>query len=88
MGKSSRDRDILDFAAVQQPDGSYFDRSGTISWYNEVGQLHKVDGPAIIYPDGCGVDWCLNGDIFQFAEWLIKLNKPDECKMLLRLQYE
>ena len=26
-------------------------------------------------------------DIFQFAEWLIELNKPDECKMLLRLRY-
>tara|TARA_B110000503_G_scaffold135395_1_gene215938 strand:+ start:1937 stop:2203 length:267 start_codon:yes stop_codon:yes gene_type:complete len=88
MGKSSRDRDIVDFAAVQQPDGSYFDRSGTISWYNEVGQLHKVDGPAIIYPDGCGVDWCLNDKHYLFNEWLIKLNKTDEEKMMLKLQYD
>ena len=28
------------------------DSLGTKRWYNELGQLHRIDGPAIIYTDG------------------------------------
>ena len=72
--------------AVEQPDGSYLHNDGAISWYNERGDTHREDGPACIFSNG-ELEWWLNGGIFQFAEWLIELNKPDECKMMLRLQY-
>jgi hypothetical protein len=86
MGESNRDEDIRLFKAEEQSDGSYFDRDGNTTWYNEAGQLHREDGPASIYTSG-SLLWFLNGYLYSFAEWLIKLNKPDEVKMLLRLQY-
>ena len=84
--ESTRDEDIGLFGAVEQSDGSYVDREGNITWYNDAGEWHREDGPACIFSNG-ELEWWLNGDIFQFAEWLIELNKPDESKMLLRLQY-
>jgi len=84
---SSRDDDILDFAAVQQPDGSWLHNDDAIVWYNEKGGYHREDGPAVRYASG-KIDWYLNDDVnYSFDEWCIKLNKSDEEKMLLRLQY-
>ena len=34
--------------------------NGTKRWYNEHDQLHRIDGPAIIWSDG-GADWYING---------------------------
>jgi hypothetical protein len=75
-----------DREAVEQSDGSYLNVYGITTWYDEAGQLHKDDGPAIILPDG-SVNWYLHGESYSFDEWLIKLNKSDEAKMMLRLQY-
>jgi hypothetical protein len=86
MDESNRDEDIRLFHAVEQSDGSYVDRVGNISWYNKHGEWHREDGPAVIYSNG-EVEWMINGYNYTFAEWLIELNKPDEDKMLLRLQY-
>ena len=36
------------------------DEYGAIRWYNEAGQLHREEGPAIEYADGTKV-WYLNG---------------------------
>ena len=84
---SSRDYDIGNCGAVEQSDGSYVDRDGCITWYNKHGEWHREDGPACIYRDG-SVEWFINGTTYwSFAEWLIELNKSDEAKMLLRLQY-
>ena len=49
MGSSSRDYDIFFDGAVEQSDGSYLNKYGTITWYNEEGEIHREDGPAIIY---------------------------------------
>lgn len=38
------------------------DKSGTIKWYNEDGQYHKEDGPAIVYSNGDKF-WYINGDL-------------------------
>ena len=84
--ESTRDEDIGLFGAVEQSDGSYLDCEGHISWYNELGQRHRKDGPAVIYPTG-DVEWWLNGNYYFVDDWLIKLNKSDECKMMLRLCY-
>jgi hypothetical protein len=86
MDESNRDDDIRNFNAVEQSDGSYVDIDGCITWYNELGEWHREDGPAVIYSGG-NIDWWLNGVNYTFARWLIELNKPDEVKMLLRLRY-
>ena len=83
--KSYIDFDINLYGAVEQPDGSWLHNDGDIFWYNELGQRHRKDGPAVIKSDG-EIYWYFNGDSYKFDEWL-KLNKTDEEKMLLRLQY-
>ena len=77
----------IDFDAVEQSDGSWLHNDGSVCWYNEDGDIHREDGPAIKYYGSGDVGWCLNNRIYTFAEWLIELNKTDECKMMLRLQY-
>ena len=34
---------------------------GTLVWRNDRGQVHREDGPALIYPDGEQY-WCINGE--------------------------
>ena len=34
--------------------------SGTTKWFNEVGQYHRIEGPAVEYADG-NKSWYLNG---------------------------
>ena len=87
MGNSSRDCDIVDFDAVLQSDGSYIDRDGDMSWYNEIGEWHREDGPAVIYGGSGSAEWYFNDASYTFDGWCIVLNKTDEEKMLLRLQY-
>jgi|TARA_R110000744_G_scaffold362620_1_gene470710 hypothetical protein len=84
--RSTRDFIIKHYDAIEQSDDSYVDRDGVITWFNELGQYHREDGPSLIYPTG-EIDWFLNGVNYTFADWCNKLNKPDESKMLLRLQY-
>ena len=84
---SVRDEFIERYGAVEQSDGSYVDKFAATSWFNEDGAYHREDGPAIIHVD-TGVNWCLNGLTYpSFDEWCIALNKTDEDKMMLRLQY-
>jgi hypothetical protein len=85
LNSSNRDYDMM-FGAVEQSDGSYIDdHNDRITWYNEAGAYHREDGPALITMTGAG--WYLNDDGYSFDDWLIKLNKSDETKLLLRLQY-
>jgi hypothetical protein len=84
--RSTKDHDILKWGAVEQPDGSYIDNISLIMWYNEAGERHREDGPAMIGTDGV-MQWILNDIMYTFDEWLIKLNKNEGDKMLLRLQY-
>jgi hypothetical protein len=86
MDKSSRDYAIDDYEAVEQPDGSYVDMEGVITWYNELGYYHRKDGPALTYLTG-RVYWFINGRRYSFDGWCIQLNKTDEDAMMLRLQY-
>jgi hypothetical protein len=90
---SNRNFDMI-FGAVEQSDGSYVDSDGCITWYNEAGEYHNEDGPAIAFTSGSirwyatgQFGWYLNGIYLSLSEWLIKSNKTDEEKMLLRLQY-
>jgi hypothetical protein len=85
--KSSRKNNIEYIGAILQPNGSYINARGAIVWYNESGDIHKEDGPAIVYLDGIS-GWWLNDECYTFNEWCNKLNIPDEQKLLLRLQYD
>jgi hypothetical protein len=85
-GVTSRDIAINEYGAELQPDGSYRSVDGYIMLYNEQGQVHSEDGPAIIYPNG-NVSWCYDGLSYSFNTWLTLSDATDEAKMLLRLQY-
>lgn len=37
------------------------DSDGTKTYYNDDGQIHREDGPALIYPNGCTEHW-INGE--------------------------
>jgi len=87
MGESSKASDMDIYGAVEQSDGSYIDRNNEITWYNAHEQMHREDGPAIIYDGSGDVEWWLNDAPYTFNEWCIALNKTDEQKMLLRLRY-
>jgi len=83
---SSRVYDIIMHHFIEQSDGSYLHCDGDIFWYNEAGLCHREDGPSLTLTDGRML-WYLNGIYYSFDEWCIKLNKSDEEKMMLRLQY-
>jgi hypothetical protein len=66
-------------------DGEYF-------WYDEAGQVHREDGPAIINETDIFGErthsWCINGEDVRFKEFLEVSSASDEVKMMLRLQYD
>jgi hypothetical protein len=88
---SSRERHIIKYNAVASPDGSNLHNDGDVYWYNELGEIHREDGPSIrtdkspsfLYP----VAWYLNDINYSFNEWLKLTPITDEQKLLLRLQY-
>jgi hypothetical protein len=73
--------------AVQQSNGSYINMFNTTKWYNEHGQYHREDGPAVTYNTGKARYW-LNDINYSFNEWLKLTPITDEQKLLLRLQYD
>jgi len=84
---SMRDGHVQLFDAVEQSDGSYLLNDAWLYWYNEEGEVHREDGPSVIAPRRGDVYWYINDLQYTFDEWCIQLNKSDEDKMLLRLQY-
>ena len=92
-GSSTRLEDhIKDWNATQLEDGSWLHDHGHVYWYNDLGGLHREDGPAITSPlNKYGVVevwWYLNDSHCpSFDDWLIKVKISDEAKMMLRLQY-
>ena len=97
MGKwfsemNAREVYIIEFDAEEQSDGSYVDRSGDVYWYNEEGDIHREDGPAVVWepPSAYAASytaWWLDGKEFKFDEWIKLTPISDEQKMLLRLRY-
>jgi hypothetical protein len=86
-GESSRDFAINQLHAIKHDNGSYIDYHDTQRWYNDIGELHRDDGPAVVYPDG-GAYWYLYGGIHSLNTWLKLTSITDEQKLLLRLQYD
>jgi hypothetical protein len=48
------------------------DEFGMKRWFNEEGELHRLDGPAIVQPNG-SKEWCVNGKLHRIdgpaVEW-------------------
>ena len=85
---SARDVHIEDYDAYECSDGSWLHNDGDVYWYNELGEVHREDGPAVIQLRSDIFDeWFLNDRQYSFYEWCKELNKTDGEKMLLRLQY-
>jgi hypothetical protein len=89
MSGSSRINHINDYDAIEQPDGSWLHDDGDVYWYNELGEIHRDDGPAILRPymEYTCVDWFFNDEEYSLEGWLYLSTIPDEDKMLLKLQY-
>jgi hypothetical protein len=77
---------------VLQDDGSYLHNDGEYFWYNEAGQIHREDGPAITCEsdnlDDRDHSWYLNDEDLTLEEFLRETPVSDEIKMMLRLRYE
>jgi hypothetical protein len=86
---SSRERHIIKYNAVASPDGSNLHNDGDVYWYNELGEIHREDGPAILRPymEYTCVDWFFNDEEYSLEDWLKLTTIPDEDKMMLRLRY-
>lgn len=57
---------------------------GTI--YDDDCIWHRIDGPAVIWPDG-GVAWYINGRDYSFKSWSRLVNLTDEELFLLKMTY-
>jgi len=86
---SSRINHIYDYDAVEQSDGSWLHDDGDVYWYNEEGEIHREDGPAILRPymEYICEDWFFNDEEYSLEDWLKLSTIPDEDKMMLRLRY-
>jgi len=78
---------IKHYDATLLPNGSYINKYNTINWYNDKGDSHRENGPAILYTSGNMV-WILHDNYYTFKEYLKATPISDEQKLLLRLQYD
>jgi hypothetical protein len=97
MSDSNKTSHIRHYGAEEQADGSWLHNDGDVYWYNDKGDVHRADGPAVIrhdqnpnnaYPnDWSKLSWRFNGAAYEFNAWLKVTTVTDEQKLLLRLQY-
>jgi hypothetical protein len=59
---------------------------GERRWFDSNGQFHRVDGPAIEWPDGYNW-WYLHDHKLTFDEWLDQVDISDEDKVMMKLKY-
>ena len=83
----SRTYAINECVAILQPNGSYITNEDITVWFNNQGQYHREDGPAIIYKNNHSL-WFNHGEPLSFNNWLKQSKTTDKQKLLLRLQYE
>jgi hypothetical protein len=83
---SSRTYAINECGAVLLQNGSYLTNENITVWFNDKGEYHRENGPAVIYKNNHSL-WFNHGVPLLFKNWLIQSNTTDEQKLLLRLQY-
>ena len=61
---------------------------GSKSWFKN-GKRHRNDGPAIVFANGGGIRWYLNGDYYYHFEHWLEANDEisDSKKLFLKLKY-
>jgi hypothetical protein len=85
---NSRYYAIKNVAATLQPNGSYLTNDNITVWFNDLGQYHRLDGPAITYNNTSRVCWYISGNNYTINTYLKHTPISDEQKLLLRLQYD
>jgi hypothetical protein len=83
--RSMREYNAKFYDEVARSDGSYINKHGAFSWYNDAGVYHRLDGPATQLDKM--VSWWINGELYSFEEWCIKLNKTGNELVLLQAAY-
>jgi hypothetical protein len=68
---STKEFDIKHNGVVAHYDGTYINDIGSLFWYNEAGERHREDGPAIIFAGGTSC-WYLNDTEYTYNEWQTK----------------
>lgn len=60
---------------------------GSQRWVRKVTKnLHREDGPAIVYADG-HVIWALNNTLLTFNRWCNAMKITDQQKLILAIKY-
>ena len=70
-----------------QKDGSFIDDDTDQFWLNDAGEIHREDGPAIIFNIEPVVYWVLNNIRYRFDDWLNELGLSEEWDTYYRLIY-
>jgi hypothetical protein len=63
------------------------DRYGNKCWFNEKGELHREDGPAIEYADG-NQEWYQNGELHRLDGAAIITNMGDKYWFIEGMEYD
>ena len=75
------------YNAVRHEDDSYILDNGEILWYNRDGEIHREDGPAIVWPDG-KFNYFLHDIQYSYVEWKLAINpnmsKADKVKLVMK----
>ena len=79
--------DKRNYGAVALADGSWLHNDGDIYRYDDDGQVHSLEGPAVIDKQFGELHWYMHGNLLSFDIWILESTLPDNEKMLLRLQY-
>jgi len=88
VNESKRVRCLKLFGVItkQSNDGSWLHTNGDICYYNDAGDYHREDGPAVININN-NVRWFYCDTEYRFSNWCYKVGCSDEAKMMLRLRY-
>ena len=65
--------------------------SGTVIWWlgdslHRHGEIHRTDGPAVIYPNGTK-EWWYRGRKFTFEDWSHELRLTNDEIGIIKLKY-
>lgn len=66
------------------PSGPIKYTTGMVRWYNSLGELHRMDGPAVTYTNGCVPKWYISGREFSEDEYYKLINSEEMLVLILK----